>query len=219
MQLRKSAVARCAEGEAQPANPAQLRGKSEMAFRRKFKREKGSTLVEFAFVFMLLMTMMLGLVDFGRALYTYHFISGAARQAARWAIVNGSTCADDGSCTAPISCSSGSCTPCTSGCAVATTADVQNYVKMLAQGASIDTSSTDCGGSACLTTTPTWNPAGSNGPAVCSGSVGPPVVVADPKAPGCTVEVQVSYNFNFLVPLVRSTSITMSSTSEMVISH
>jgi Flp pilus assembly protein TadG len=177
---------------------------------QRLSGEKGSTLVEFAFVFMLLMAMLLGIVDFGRALYAYHFISGAARQAARWAIVNGNSCTDDGSCTAPISCSSSSCTPCTSGCAVATTADVQNYVKMLAQGASIDSSGTDCGGSACLVTTPTWNPAGSGGPTVCS---------TTPKAPGCTVEVHVSYKFNFLAPFVHSSVVTMSSTSEMVIAH
>src|SRR5690348_7145449 len=77
--------------------------------------EKGSTLVEFALVFMLLMTMMLGIVNFGRALYAYHFVSNAARSATRWAAVNGNTCTNDGSCTAPISCGSGTCTPCTSG--------------------------------------------------------------------------------------------------------
>ncbi len=210
MQLRKSAVARCTEAMTQPANLRHSRQEGEMAFRRKLKREKGSTLVEFAFVFMLLMAMMLGVVDFGRALYAYHFISGAARQAARWAIVNGSTCTDDGSCTAPISCSSGSCTSCTSGCAAALPADVQNYVVMLAQAASIDSSGSDCGGSACLVTTPTWNPSGSGGPTTCSTTT---------NAPGCTVQVKVSYNFNFLMPFVHSSSITMSSTSEMIIAH
>jgi hypothetical protein len=82
---------------------------------------------------------------------------------------------------------------------------------MLAQGASIDSSGTDCGGSACLVTTPTWNPAGSGGPTVCSTSPN--------NFAGCTVEVQVSYNFNFLAPFVHSSVVTMSSTSEMVIAH
>jgi len=179
-------------------------------FRQFKKRERGSTLVEFALVFMLLMTMMLGILDFGRVLYAYHFVSNAARTAARWAIVTGHSCTNAGSCTAPISCGSGSCTPCASGCAEAKTADVQNYVTMLAQVANINTSSTGCGGSACLVTTPTWNPAGSNGPTICS---------TTNNAAGCTVEVQVSYNFNFLVPFVHSSSVTMSSTSEMIISH
>jgi Flp pilus assembly protein TadG len=183
---------------------------------RRLNGEAGSTLVEFAFVFMLLMAMLLGIVDFGRALYAYHFISGAARQATRWAAVNGATCGapplGDNSCTAPITCSSGSCTPCTNygSCLAATPADVRNYVKMLAQGADIDSSGTDCGGSACLVTTPTWNPAGSGGPTVCATTT---------NAPGCTVEVQVQYNFNFLAPFVHSSVVTMSSTSEMVIAH
>lgn len=186
--------------------------KGKRALRRKLKREAGSTLVEFAFVFMLLMAMLLGIVDFGRGLYAYHFISGAARQAARWAMVNGNSCTNDASCTAPITCSSGSCTPCTSygSCKVASKADVQNYVVMLAQGASIDSGSTDCGGSACLVTTPTWNPAGAGGPTICSTTT---------NAPGCTVEVQVQYNFNFLAPFVHSSVVTMSSTSEMIIAH
>jgi hypothetical protein len=81
---------------------------------------------------------------------------------------------------------------------------------MLAQGADIDSSGTDCGGSACLVTTPTWNPAGSGGPTVCATTT---------NAPGCTVEVQVQYNFNFLAPFVHSSVVTMSSTSEMVIAH
>jgi len=210
MQLRKAAVAGCTKGMTLRTDLANLRGKGKMALRRKLKRDEGSTLVEFALVFMLLMTMMLGIVDFGRALYTYHFVSNAARTAARWAIVNGNSCTNDGSCTAPVSCSSGSCTPCTSGCAAASTADVQNYVTMLAQVANINTSSTGCGGSACLVTTPTWNPAGSNGPTICS---------TTNNAQGCTVEVQVSYNFNFLVPFVHRGTVTMSSTSEMIIAH
>ena len=65
---------------------------------RRLNGEAGSTLVEFAFVFMILVTMVLGIIEFSRALYAYHFVSGAARSATRWAAVNGSTCANDGSC-------------------------------------------------------------------------------------------------------------------------
>ena len=162
---------------------------------RRLNEEGGSTLVEFAFVFMLLITMVLGIVDFSRALYAYHFVSGAARSATRWAAVNGSTCVDDSSCASP-----------------AGPADVQNYVKQLATAATIDTSATGCGGSACLTTTPTWNPAGSNSPASCG-------TTNAFDYPGCTVQVQVSYNFNFLIPFIRSSAITLSSTSQMIISH
>ncbi|HLW81384.1 MAG TPA: TadE/TadG family type IV pilus assembly protein [Candidatus Acidoferrales bacterium] len=68
---------------------------------RRLKGNAGSTLVEFAFVFILFMTMLLGIAGFGHALYCYHFTSEVAREATRWAIVNGSTCTDDGSCAAP----------------------------------------------------------------------------------------------------------------------
>jgi Flp pilus assembly protein TadG len=145
--------------------------------------EGGSTLVEFAFVFMILVTMVLGITEFSRALYAYHFVSGAARSATRWAAVNGSTCMDDSSCAAP-----------------ADPSGVQDYVKELATAASIDTSGTGCGGSPCLNTAATWNPGG------C-------------ESPGCTVQVKVSYVFNFLVPFIHSSAITLSSTSQMVISH
>jgi Flp pilus assembly protein TadG len=53
---------------------------------------QGSTLVEFAFVLPVLFAMLFGIIDFGRALYTYHFVADAAREATRWASVRGSTC-------------------------------------------------------------------------------------------------------------------------------
>jgi Flp pilus assembly protein TadG len=167
---------------------------------RRLKGEEGSGLVEYALIFIVFITMLLGIMDFCRMLYAYHFVSNAAREATRWASVNGSTCADDNSCNGT--------SPMNNGPASLT--DVQNYVSALAVPAGINTSSTGCGGSACLTTTPTWNPAGSNGPTICSTTV---------NYPGCTVEVQVSYSFNFLFTLVHTSPVTLSSTSEMVIVH
>jgi len=146
--------------------------------------EDGTDLVEFAIVFLLLMTLLCGIAGFGHALYAYHFVSNEAREATRWAAVNGSTCVTDGSCTA-----------------AATPADVQTYV----------TNHTPPGiDPAQITVTPTWNPAGSFGPSICSTST---------NAPGCTVEVQVSYNFRFVFPLIRTTVLPLSSRSEMVIAH
>jgi Flp pilus assembly protein TadG len=63
------------------------------------KGECGSGLVEYAIVFTIFMTMLLGIADFGRAMYAYHFVSSAARDATRWAAVNGANCAQDASCT------------------------------------------------------------------------------------------------------------------------
>ena len=68
---------------------------------RRLRREDGSGLVEFAIVFILYMTMILGVMDFARALYVYHFVSHVAREATRYAAVNGSDLyVTDGSCTA-----------------------------------------------------------------------------------------------------------------------
>lgn len=145
--------------------------------------ERGSTLVEFALVFILLMTMLLGIAGFGHALYAYHFVSNVAREATRWAIVNGSTCASDGSCAAP-----------------ATPSDIDAYVKSLAPPGITPAN---------ITTTVTY-------PVVA----GQPIVCATTNnAPGCTVDVQVSYPFTFIFPLLPTNPITMSSSSEMVIAH
>ncbi|HYW54371.1 MAG TPA: TadE/TadG family type IV pilus assembly protein [Dongiaceae bacterium] len=56
------------------------------------QRERGSALVEFAIASTVTLTMIFGIVDFGRALFTYHLVSNAARAASRYAIVRGSAC-------------------------------------------------------------------------------------------------------------------------------
>lgn len=63
---------------------------------RRFKnhrRQSGNALVEFGVVSTLLFSFTFGIVDFGRALYTYHYVSNAAREGARYAMVRGSTSA------------------------------------------------------------------------------------------------------------------------------
>ena len=155
------------------------------------KGERGSALVEFALVAMLFFAMLFGIIDFGRAFYTYHFLSSAARSAARWAIVNGHDCNSDGSCngTAPMN----------NGPASET--DVQNYVKALVP-TGIDSTkvvTTACGvvGKKCAASPPS-----------CTNN-----------EPGCTVSVNVSYDLNFLAPFIHSATVPLSSTSEMIISH
>ena len=190
----------------------------------------GSNLLEYAIIFIVLMMMIFGIAGFGQLLYSYHFVSHAAREAARFAMVNGQTCNNDavagsggaggspGSCTAPVSCSSGSCSECTSygSCAPATKADIQNYVKMITPGGinsgAVATTAV-CGVSdvstACTSSVPT----------ICRAAVGTPAEGPYPNYPGCTVEVQVQYTFNFVFPLIRTSSMTLTSTSEMVIAH
>jgi Flp pilus assembly protein TadG len=171
-------------------------GRYEAAGLRRLKREDGSTLVEFAFVFMILITMILGIMEFSRALYAYHFVSSAARQATRWAAVNGHDCGDDSSCNGTGGMNNGP----------ASDADIKNYVTSHA------TAGIDAGQ---ITVNPDDEPfwlVNADSPTFCS-------VASTQNSPGCTVQVQVSYNFNFLVPFIRSSAITLSSTSQMTISH
>lgn len=55
-------------------------------------RERGATLIETAIVLGIVLTMIFGVVGFGRALYTYWFVAELAREGARWAMVRGSNC-------------------------------------------------------------------------------------------------------------------------------
>jgi len=156
--------------------------------------------VEYALVFMLFMIMLLGVVDFCRALYAYHFVSNMAREATRWAIVNGQDCAGDGSCNGTSPMNNGP----------ATRANIRSYV----------TNHTPLGiNAANLETTVIWASV-NNGPTTCG---------APPNAfPGCTVEVTVTYPFDFLYSFVYkgrrrcgavTANVCLSSTSEMVIAH
>lgn len=125
-----------------------------------------------------LLAVLFGIIDFGRALYTYSFVTSAAREGARWAMVRGSESCAWSSNTLP-------------GCN-ATQASVQSYVKGLFGGAT---------NPANATVTPTWPS--------CSGTT---------NAPGCTVAVNVVYNFQFMLPFMPLT-IPISSSSKMVISQ
>jgi Flp pilus assembly protein TadG len=166
--------------------------------RASSSREKGSTMLEFALTVSLFLVMLFGIVDFGRALYTYHFLSNAAREATRYAAVHGYTCNDDNSCSVA--------NPDT-GPANSMNTVIQDYVQAIIPSG-INSSQ--------VTTTPTW-PVQANSPTICGSRVNGSGPYAN--YPGCTVQVKVSYPFGFLVPLVHSGSITLSSTSEMIISH
>lgn len=55
---------------------------------RSFVREqRGAVLVEFALVLVLLLVLVFGIIDFGRALYTANSLNTAAREGARYAAV------------------------------------------------------------------------------------------------------------------------------------
>jgi Flp pilus assembly protein TadG len=176
-------------------------------------RQRGSTMVEFALTVSLLLLMLFGVVDFGRALYAYHFVDHAAKEAARYGAVHGYTCNIDNSCSIA--------NPDT-GPADSNNTVIQDFVTSIVPPG-IDTSSNGCGGSACLTVSPSWPVQGSpdQSPAVCNKAVDDGLGGTGPHEnfPGCTIQVQVQYQFKFLVPIVSKSAVTLTGTSEMVIAH
>jgi Flp pilus assembly protein TadG len=183
---------------------------------RRLKREEGSNLLEYGLVAILFMTLMFGLMGLGQMLYGYHFVAHAAKSGARWASVNGATC---GTPAQALALGVVSCPSCDSSCngsksplmntGPASASDVGTYVTTTApQG--IDANA--------VTVNATW-PVETNSPTICSASVPGVSTAAIPNFPGCTVDVQVSYNFRWFYPLGNATSVTLSSDSATVITH
>ncbi len=52
--------------------------------------QRGASTVEFAIIVVLFFVLIMGFIDFGRAVWTYHTLSHATREGARYAIVHGS---------------------------------------------------------------------------------------------------------------------------------
>jgi Flp pilus assembly protein TadG len=140
----------------------------------------GQALVETAVSLTILLTLVFGLINVGMALYSYNFVSEAAREGSRYAMVRGSSC--------------------TSPCTAATAASIQTYVQSLGYPG-LNPSN--------LTVTTTWPDTGSS----CTPSVTPC------NNPGNNVMVKASYAFPWSVPFIPSSTLTMSSTSEVIISQ
>jgi len=78
--------------------------------------QRGSSIPEMVIVVGALLALLFGIIDFGRAFYTYNFVAQLAREGARWAIVRGSGCTVLDHCNAASS-------------------DIQTYVRSLSEGA------------------------------------------------------------------------------------
>lgn len=208
----------------QPASHTSTVSKSgffarKIAFRR---RERGASLVEYAFVVILFFSLIFGISGFGHALFVYHHLNNAAKEATRYAAVRGATCSNDNSCIASNS-ASGITGP-------TTIADVKQYVKNLTPP-SIDSTQlvvVVCGVSDTTTTVSNSGGICTASPPICSSAVGG----TGPEArgyPGCTVQVQVAYAYNFIFPLIPAFTTAkapctkpgfcMSSTSDLIIAH
>jgi hypothetical protein len=173
---------------------------SKLAASLQVRHDEGSNVIEFAITLIFYLLMLFGIIDFSRLLYTYHFVAHAAREGARWAIVNGSNCHNDPD--AP------SC-PYANG---AQESDVASYVANFIPPGIVKTGPNGVQVTA---------PCGVDGAPRCSSSPSTCIKTTDGSynAPGCVVEVTVTYPFTFLFPLVKTATLNLTSTSAMVISH
>lgn len=55
---------------------------------KRFESERGATLVEFAIAATVFLTVMFGIIEFGRALWTHNALADAARRGARYAVTH-----------------------------------------------------------------------------------------------------------------------------------
>jgi Flp pilus assembly protein TadG len=158
---------------------------------RLVEEEDGSSIIEFTISVTVLLMLLFGILDLSRALYIDHFVSGAAREGARYAMVRGSTF-NNASCS----------TPTTTSC-TATQAAVTSYVQSLAP-TGVSTAN--------LTVQTTWpgtSPSGNN----CVSAVTPS------NGPGCVVKVVVTDAFGFAVPYFPAAGLNLSSTATVAISQ
>lgn len=161
----------------------------------KGNSQAGQALVEYAVVITLFVVLLFGIIDFGRVLYTYNYLSDATRDATRWASVNGATCNSDTSCNGNNGMHSG---PLTSGNAATS---VVSYLTSHAPPG-IDTSKI-------TTSSVTVNFLNLDG-TTCSGNL---------STPGCLVKVRITYPYNFVSPIIYNRTLTLANTSQMVIVH
>jgi Flp pilus assembly protein TadG len=150
-------------------------------------QEEGSNLVEFALAALIFCAALFGILYFSLALYTAHFVTGAADDAARYAMVRGSTWS-----TTCASVSSSNCT--------ATSTNVDNYVLSTVPPAISPAN---------LTISTSW-PGTLSGGGSCDTYNGA-------NSPNCQVVVEVSYAFNLPLPLMLHSNMNLSSTSTMSI--
>jgi Flp pilus assembly protein TadG len=165
----------------------QSAGEAMFPARELLQEERGDTLVEMALSLVLVLATMFGIIQFSEALYACGFVSWAAQQGTRYAVVRGSTW------------SGNSCTSTTTLNCDATAANITSYVQGL-------TPPGITAGS--LTVNATWP--GYNVYQATSGC-------GTTNSPGCVVQLQVSYQFTLNLPFVPSSQFTFSSTSEQAI--
>jgi Flp pilus assembly protein TadG len=175
--------------------------KSAMQKLIRFAREeRGAELVEFAMTASLLIFVLLGVLQWMVAMYSYHFTTYAAQEGTRFAMVRGHTwsqnVATNCSTSAPPNFTMKySCT--------ASSTDIQNYVQSLATPGIKPSSVT-------INTSSSYVWPGKTPDNTTTGCT------TTANSQGCLVKVTVSYSFNFL-PFLPMPALSLSSTSESAI--
>lgn len=156
---------------------------------KRFSRCEGAALMEFAVSCLVLIPMLFGFIEVCLAFYAYNFVSDAAREATRYAMVRGSK-----------SCSNFA----VPNCGI-TAAQIQTYVRGLQYPGlnAANLTATTKTYRASATTPTTWTSCGAT---PCMN-------------PGNQVQVQVQYNFPIGIPFWKVTTISIGSVSAMVISQ
>ena len=151
--------------------------------------ESGASLVEFTVSAAVLFMALFGIIQCSLGLYAYNYVSDAAREGTRYAIVRGTKCS----------------APPMTNCQ-ATQADIQTYLRGF-QYPGIDVNNLTATAnwySASATTPTTWAACGTGN--AC-------------KVPGNAVQVQVRYTFPLRIPYWKNSSVSIASISQMVISN
>ena len=161
--------------------------------RRVVNGEEGGSLIETALSISIFLMVLFAVFDLSIAFYTYHYVSDAAREGTRYAMVRGSACS-----------SQSHTTPCP-----ITSDEISSYVENL-EYPGIDAADF-------MTVSSTWlsqgSPSGTGNTWTACGTT------AACKAHGNQVQVTVSYAFPLDIPLWKLDSLSISSTSSMVISQ
>lgn len=157
---------------------------------RLWRRTEGTSQVEFALSSTLIMGLLFGTIQVCLALYDYSSLADAARRGTRYAMVRGST-----------SCSN---TPNLTNCN-ATAAEIQSYVQGIdypgIPGSKLVVNTSWYGASS--STPRTWS--------LCTGAC---------NSPGNEVRVSVNYPLGSVtIPFVKTISLSLNSTSEMMIAQ
>lgn len=166
------------------------------ALKRAAREEVGASLVEAALSITVLFALLFGIIGISMAVYSYHYLSNAAHEATRYAIVRGGSWAN--TCTAYTGTGSDMCM--TSPDLIAAWVANRGF-----PGVSITP------GDVCVQYfSPATLPATPS--SACTGNTGP-------NNPGDTVQVTINYPYTLALPILGTHTFNLTSTSQMVIAQ